>query len=232
MIILQIGSSNFIQGGEFSSSGVIEVTNMRSNWRKVDYLRILGIATILVGTAEGMSYGIKAGINIANLHGTGSTYSRIGFCGGCFAILKLTDVFVVQPEALYTQKGTKWGRALMLPGTLQVVSKLNYFEMPILLKMILPDKGNVKPHLFVGPYFGLNVSAKDRIEVNGEIREEDIENAQGTEFGMVFGGGLDFILRTGRIVFDGRYTVGLTTTLEESIETRNRVISIMLGYSF
>ena len=36
----------------------------------------------------------------------------------------------------------------------------------------------------------------------------------------------------GKIVFDARYTLGLTTTSEDGFDEKNKVISFMLGYSF
>jgi len=191
--------------------------------------------TILVGAAEGMSYGIKAGMNIANWHGdhAGGMDSRLGFCGGGFVVLGLTDIFVIQPEALYTQKGVKWEIRLNPQGYLKATLEYDYIEIPLLFKLVSPVKGGVKPNFLVGPYFAINVNAKEKIEETSTPTELDYgELVKDIEFGIVLGGGVDFPLEKGKIVFDGRYTLGLTTTSEEGWDLKNKVVSLMLGYSF
>jgi hypothetical protein len=71
------------------------------------------------------------------------------------------------------------------------------------------------------------------MEVYGTSEVQDLdEYYKGTDFGVVLGGGLDFLLKKGKIVLDGRYALGLTTISELHLDEKNRVISFMLGYSF
>ena len=187
--------------------------------------------------AEGINFGIKAGINIANFHGNhaGGLDSRIGFCGGGFVRLGLNDIFAIQPEALYTQKGAKWKTIMRPQGyLLEGTVKYDYVEIPVLFKFVLPVKGGVKPNLFVGPYFAVNVNAKEKRVANGNSLEADVDRyVKDTDLGVVLGGGVDFGLKKGKIVFDCRYTLGLITTSEEEIyDQKNKVVSFMLGYSF
>ena len=186
--------------------------------------------TTLFGFAEGVNFGIKAGMNIANENYEG-LQSRIGFCGGGFASIEVGDIIVIQPEALYTQKGAKWEWWIEPPG--MTTLELDYVEIPLLVRFILPDKGLVKPNLFVGPYFAINVNATYRMEVYGTSEAQDLdEYYKDTDFGVVLGGGIDFLLKKGKIVLDGRYALGLTTISELHLDEKNRVISFMLGYSF
>jgi hypothetical protein len=98
---------------------------------------------------------------------------------------------------------------------------------------VLPIKGVVKPNLFLGPYFAINVNAKYRIETDVTSEEWDFDEfVKDTDLGIVVGVGVDFSLKKGKIVFDGRYTLGLTTTSEERWDQKNKVVSFMLGYSF
>jgi hypothetical protein len=191
--------------------------------------------TILLSTAKGVGFGIKAGMNIANWHGdhAGGMDSRLGFCGGGFVGFGLTDMLVIQPEVLYTQKGVRWEirQSPLVPWKETI--KLDYIEIPLLFKFMLPDKSTVKPNLFVGPCFAINVNAKEKIEETGTPTELDYgEFVKDIEFGIVLGGGVDFPLKKGKVVFDGRYTLGLTTTSEEGWDLKNKVVSFMLGYSF
>ena len=187
-------------------------------------------STMLFGFAGGINFGIKAGMNIANENIEG-LQSRIGFCGGGFASIEVGDIIVIQTEVLYTQKGAKWERVIEPPG--MTTLELDYVDIPLLVRFILPDKGLVKPNLFVGPYFAIKVNATYRMEVYGTSESLDLdEYYKDTDFGVVLGGGLDFLLKKGKIVLDGRYALGLTTISELHLDEKNRVISFMLGYSF
>ena len=54
-----------------------------------------------------------------------------------------------------------------------------------------------------------------------------------TDFGLVFGGGVDFGLGKGYFTIDLRYTLGLTTISDfEDEDVKNGAFSLMLGYSF
>jgi hypothetical protein len=59
-----------------------------------------------------------------------------------------------------------------------------------------------------------------------------MENLKDTDYGLVFGGGVDFELGPGELTVDARYTLGLAKIYDSGIDVNNRVISVMLGYSF
>jgi hypothetical protein len=99
--------------------------------------------------------------------------------------------------------------------------------------MIIPVQGKVMPNLFLGPYFGFTITdPRGELEVDGTTMEDDLEGVKDTDVGVVFGGGLDFVLGQGKIVFDVRYDLGLTSLDEEGADVKNNVISFLLGYSF
>ena len=206
--------------------------------KRMTILFILALlVTISTTYAQGITGGLKAGMNIANLHGDdviGPYYeSKMGFCAGGFITFKVANIVAIQPEVLYTQKGTKQEEEFM-GETWKATFNLNYLEIPVLLKVIMPVQGMIKPHLFVGPYFAYNLTAKLKMEYNGSFDEIDFdEYVKNTDFGAVFGGGIDFGLPAGKIVFDARYSLGLTTIDEEGFEdVKNNVFSFMLGYAF
>jgi len=203
--------------------------------RKTTILFTLALLlTISTAYAQGITGGLKAGMNNANLHGDdveGFGYeSKMGFCAGGFISFKVANIVAIQPEVLYTQKGAKWEIVGM---TWKDTYNLNYLEIPVLLKVIMPIQGMIKPHLFVGPYFAYNLTAKTKTEHNGYSEEIDVdEEVKDSDFGAVFGGGIDFGLPAGKIVFDARYSLGLTTIDEEGFDVKNNVFSFMLGYAF
>ena len=192
-------------------------------------------------SAQGLTAGLKAGMNIANVHGDDvklaealgfEVSSNIGLCAGGFITYTLNDMFAIQPELLFTMKGAKIEGA----GYKETV-KVNYLEIPVLAKLSIPTPGTVKPSLFVGPSLAIKLSAKVEWEEAGESGEEDIsEEVKSTDFGLVFGGGVDFALGQGKLTIDARYTLGLTKVREpeegEEIDMKNGAISIMVGYFF
>jgi len=192
---------------------------------------LVSISTVY---AQGITGGLKAGMNIAKFHEddvAGRSFkSKMGFCAGGFITFKVANIVAIQPEVLYTQKGTKWEEVFM-GGTWNI--NLNYLEIPVLFKVIMPIQGMIKPHLFVGPYFAYNLTAKVKTYYYGQSEEIDVdEETKDGDFGAVFGGGIDFGLPAGKIVFDARYSLGLTTIDEEGSDVKNNVFSFMLGYAF
>ena len=197
--------------------------------------------------ASGIKGGFKIGASMAKLHGDDvedltdlfgeDQKSRIGFCAGGFITFNITDMFAIQPEVLYTMKGTKYEEEI-LGETLKVWIKLNYLEIPVLVKIIVPTPGGVKPFLFAGPVLALKLSGKAKFEYGAESEEEDIEDEdiKSTDFGLVIGAGVDFGLGvpgTGKMTLDVRYSLGLSTISEfEGDDVKNGVFSLMVGFSF
>lgn len=184
-----------------------------------------------------MQLGVKAGLNLANLSGDDApdnSETRTGFSGGAFFMYQFSDMFAVQPELLYSMKGATEN------GNFEGFSydaeyKLDYFEIPVLLKFIIPIKGSgVKPSIFAGPSVGFNMSAKVKVESGDESFEEDIEDVKSTDFGLVVGGGLGFPVGNGELGVDIRYILGLSTIDDsaENYDVKNGVINFNIYYGF
>jgi hypothetical protein len=213
-------------------------------YKQTTILVILLTMAVSSASAQKISGGFKVGMNLASWHGDdveemtgGDLKSKIGFCGGGFIAFRLGKVVVLQPEVLYSQKGARQ-REEFLDEVIKVWYKLNYLEIPVCVKLMFPVQGKVKPNLFLGPYFGVMITdPRGKVEIDGLTMEEDLEGIKDTDFGMVLGGGIDIGLGKGRIVFDVRYTLGLTTIIEEelfeeNVDLKNNAFSFLLGYSF
>ena len=202
-------------------------------------------------------YGMKAGLNMANFSGDdadpdeGDKKSRTGFSAGGFLTYGITEMFAVQPELLYTMKGAKyeWDGG-------SATTKFDYLEIPVLVKVSIPTEGNIGPHFFIGPSLGILLGAKNKVEIDGEDPEglagdHDVKDeTKSTEFGLVFGAGVDIGMPHSAITIDGRFGLGLTGTCEdctyetydeetmemvtvtEKLDVKNTVISFKVGYSF
>lgn len=182
--------------------------------------------------------GLKAGLNIANAGGDDadqiiegrSLDSKTGFCAGAYFMYQFSPLFAVQPEFYYTMKGATYKES----GA-EYTLTLNYFEVPILVKVLIPVQGsNINPVIFAGPFIGFNSTAKQKIEYNGQTQEEDIEDVKSTEFGAQFGGGIGFNVGGNEVGFDVRYILGLTTVDDTSdpLDVKNNVLNFNAYFAF
>lgn len=183
-----------------------------------------------------MQLGVKAGLNLANLSGDdiSDTDSRTGFAGGLFFMYQFSDMFAIQPEAYYTMKGAT-DKGTIEGYSYEAEMKLDYIEVPLLLKFLIPLKGSsIKPAIFAGPSIGFNMSAKTKVEAGGQSFEQDMEDVASTDFGLVFGGGIGFPVGSGELGVDIRYILGLSTIDDsaEKADVKNGVINFNLYYGF
>jgi len=184
-----------------------------------------------------MQLGLKAGLNIANIGGSDvdelvgqSLDSKTTFAGGIFFMYQFSDMFAIQPEAYYSMKGATYSE-----GGVDLTISLDYIEIPLLLKFIIPIKGsNIRPSIFAGPAIGFNTTHKMKVEYSGQSAEEDIPDTKSTDFSLAFGGGVGFPVGNGELGVDVRYILGLSTIDDSSDpwDVKNNVINFNLYYGF
>jgi len=184
--------------------------------------------------AAGRIFGIKGGLDIAKLTGDIQDVDwKTGAVGGVFMSWPIGDIFVIQPEALFAMKGAK-EKVTILDVPVDLTVKLTYFEIPVLARLNIPVSGAVCPNVYAGPAIGFKISAKGTAEANGRSGEEDIKGIKSTDFGIVVGGGVEYKLTSGRLLFDVRYEAGLTS-IDDTADARdikNAALSFMVGYGF
>lgn len=204
---------------------------------RVCTLLVALVLTVGVSSASaqtGASFGVKAGVNFANLDFSGDDVNvsfdqRVGLVAGAFMLFPMTETFGFQVEGLYSQKGAKFE-----DDDFEESIELDQFEVPVLARYTIPSTTGTSFHLFAGPSFGFKLSAKARSSFDGDDDEEiDVDDEyKGLDFGLVFGAGVEF----GRFVVDGRYNLGLTNLNDDDandgLETKSRVFSIMAGFRF
>ncbi len=198
-----------------------------------------------VSSAAQPKFGLKVGLNSADITGADlaafeSLFEapfkpKIGFCGGGFVVFALSKGMAIQVEALYTQKGAKAEGMIDLgagPEPFTVSWNTDYIEIPVLFKYVFETKGNLKPVLFAGPSVAFKMTAKLKASVQGQSDEMNIPGFKSTDFGLVFGGGLDI---GPKIRVDLRYILGLTKLVDmdgTTADIKNGVFSLMVGYAF
>lgn len=134
---------------------------------------------------------------------------------------------------MYIQKGASIERQTFDGTTVTSTLKLNYIEVPFLIKLQAPLEEGITPNVFLGPTLGLNVAAEFETEGGGESATQDI-SANRAEFGLALGGGVDVDLDAGTLMIDARYEIGLTNatgSLDSINSDTNRGFVITAGFA-
>ena len=201
--------------------------------------RVLPVLTLTIGLMLGAGpafaqipgLGVKGGVNLATQRNTGDegnsddVKSQVGFVGGAFATFHLVSFLEVQPEVLYSIKGARAD----FEG---IASKLliDYLEVPLLLRV--SKRGGIGYYAAGGPSVAFQMRARTRTKFAGSTEEIDIsDQVERLDFGMAIGGGVEI----GSLVFDGRYTHGLSDVdkdKSDSIKVTNRALSFTAGFRF
>jgi hypothetical protein len=194
--------------------------------KKTIMIVALMLFTLSATSFSQVKFGLKAGVNVANLTmdmgGVSlSPDSKVGAVAGAFVNVRLTDKFGIQPELLYSMKGSKFSDS----DFGEAITKLNYLSVPVMAKYYFGGF-----NLQAGPMFDFLLSAKD--EYDGE-EEDTKDEVKGMDLGL--GLGLGYELPLG-ISFDARYMMGLTDINDvsemESVEIKNKGFQITVGLAF
>ncbi|MBP7792487.1 MAG: outer membrane beta-barrel protein [Candidatus Goldbacteria bacterium] len=191
-------------------------------------------------------FGLKAGLNLANL--TGDDVAKdadmlMGFCGGAFVSYAFTPWFSLQPEVLYSQKGTSYEYASSESDYQSKESwNLNYVEIPVLAKFSIPTGSAFTPVIYAGPAISIKTGASIYNEktISGITEKKTVnisEVINSTDFSLVAGAGVEIKVGPGAITLEVRYDMGLTTIINNNdnpvkIDVKTTAIAILAGYSF
>ena len=222
--------------------------NRKKGVCKVDPMKKLTLTVLavlcaasLVPAAGKLTFGVKAGMISANMLTADNEVqwtAKWGIMGGAFACFALSDMFAVQTEVLYSPKGARY---TLTDGTTTLTATVvaPYIDIPLLLKFFLPTGSSegVRPVVFAGPYIAFKAGAgkfKTDIAYSGQhdVSEDTLTNLKGTDFGFVLGVGAEFPLNTMKITIDVRWGKSLSTISTEGDNTKNKVWTFLLGFSF
>ncbi len=109
--------------------------------KKLFLLAIVLIGFTTISNAQSFKFGVKGGVNFANVDSRFDTDARTGFHIGAVATLGLGDKFAIQPEILYSAQGTD-------------DVYIDYVNVPVLFKYKFLKFFNVH----AGPQFGIVVN--------------------------------------------------------------------------
>ena len=163
-------------------------------------------------------YGVKGGLCIAKWRGSDASIvidhatmkktdpeSLTKFTFGGFAELSLSPAFAIQPEVYYVTRGTKYSEQGLI-----FRFDVNYLEIPILFKYTIHKPENIKPFLYVGPDIAFRMSTSAN-ETQGDASFDfEPKNIRAIDAGLVFGAGMGLTLKNRELIFEIRYTLGIT----------------------
>jgi len=166
--------------------------------------------------------------------------SKAGFIVGLASEISLGDLFVLQPEVLFHQKGytTKYADSEVSDS---YKTTLNYLEVPVLARV---NFGRF--YAATGPYVAFGIGGKYKgtdtymgqtVEHEGKVNfGEEPDNYNGSDqyinavdFGIQIGAGV----KVSAIVIDLRYGLGLTDMVDKrdsNTQTLNRSLQLTVGF--
>ena len=181
--------------------------------------------------------GIKGGVNLSNLYvdDVKDENMKVGINIGLFSKIPMTRGFSIQPELLYSNKGSKLTYDNIIAGEGEYRFNLNYVELPVLAVVNLTKNINIH----AGPYVSFLTSAnvKDLKSDGTENKVTDLkaDNFNRFDYGLAGGIGFDFQ----NFTLGARYNYGLgeigksgTLSGELTKDSKNSNVSLYIGIGF
>jgi hypothetical protein len=181
--------------------------------------------------------GVKGGVNFSNFRvdDVGDNNIKAGLNLGLFAKMPVSESVAIQPELLYSSKGSKIEYDNFIQGDGEYRFNFNYLELPILGVFSLGDHFNLQ----AGPYVAYltSVNIKDMKEggtIQGvkDLREKDFNRF---DYGLAAGIGADFSGFNAGIRYNyGLNEVGDSGSLSGQVlsNSKNSVATIYVGFGF
>ena len=203
---------------------------------------LLAAAVVAVSSsafAQDLSFGVKAGLNIANVSAkfggqkVNDYKSIVGINLGAYADYGFSDMLALEAGLQFEQKGYK-----MEQGKLKDKAVVNYFTIPVNLRANFAV-GDNNLYFLAGPTFGIALSGKD-IEDDGSNKETssfkfgngDDDNCKRMSVGLLFGAGFEMSNNIGVRV---SYDLGLSNTEPKGDSdnfSKPNALSLAVTYKF
>lgn len=200
--------------------------------------RILFIFCLMLTTSAliaQIGVGFRAGITLPDqkYETSGFDISGSSYMGLTAAVLfeiGISEMFAVQPEIAFIQKGTK--SEFDFGGTtLESKTRINHIDVPILAKARFGNE-SIGAYVAAGPTFGYAVSGF--YEEDGEktdIKDDDWDGYNRFEIGASAGAGIGKKLTSGQVFLDFRYIFSLSNLADEDdVTAHNMGMNISIGY--
>ncbi|MBC6991791.1 porin family protein [Hymenobacter sp. BT491] len=206
-----------------------------------------------IGTANGVQFGIRAGVNVADWSGNAvqsvmnvteytngavTKQTKPGFHAGVYATLPLGPHFAIEPGVLYSEKGTELSGRIplqqfdFLNAKVTATSRMTYIDVPLVAKAYLTPG----LYIYAGPQASFLVSNKVRVNASAlgfsAFKQDfDVKNQfRPVDFSAT--GGIGYQFESGFGLSAG-YDYGLTSLdKNNNFDAKNRVVKASLNFSF
>ena len=210
--------------------------------------------------AQKISVGPRLGLNISNVAFSDGDSKHInemeedktsltGVHAGLVANIGVNEIFSIQPEILFSQKGLKYED----DGD-SFATQMNYLEIPVLGKFMF-GSDDINFFINAGPYAAYMMGGKHMAEFGGDDLSTEIdfdypdqhplfpnnnrEKPNRMDFGLAVGAGLGINAGPGTFNLEARYGFGFNDITEYEKERPNgipkathRNLGISVGYLF
>jgi hypothetical protein len=168
--------------------------------------------------AQGISGGVKLGLNLANQTFKGSAFTtspsfRPGIHAGGYLTLMFSEHLGLQPEVLFSGQGYKSGNSTV---------SFNYINVPILVRFNV----NKLLSFHAGPQVGMLMSAKNDY---GSGTQDIKDSYKGTDVSVAVGGTIDIPFG---LNFTLRFIKGLSDINDtpSDVVVKNYNLQVSVGY--
>ena len=192
---------------------------------------------LAISLSAQVSIGVRAGATFPNFSvEQGSTNfsfdANLGLTAAAIFEIGISDVFAIQPEIAFVQKGAKSEvQDYFGGGNTESKIRLNHIEVPVLAKVKFGSE-TVKAYVAAGPSFGYAISGSTKEDGEKEtFEDEDWEDYKRFEIGSNVGGGVGLSLAGGGLAFlDLRYMYTLNNLSDaEEISIRHKGFIVSVG---
>ena len=207
-------------------------------WQMAAVLAALSLAAALPVHAQRL--GIVAGATFSQLRGFENVKAknRSGTMVGAILTLPIGERVALQPEFLFINKGgaLDYGAG----GTDEI--RLDYLDIPLLLRFDKAPSGVLNPHFYAGPSVGFNVGCNITSRGGGvpDVSTDctrDNFDPKSLDWGALVGAGVDLSLGGLGVTGGARYGIGLANISNDDGDAlerrvRNGTLTVYLGVLF
>jgi hypothetical protein len=182
--------------------------------------------------------GIVAGGTFSQLRGISnvSAKNRTGTMFGLSVLLPSAGTFSLQPELLFTNKGSQ----LDVSGGGRRNVKLDYLEIPLLLRIDSRSGTGLSPHVYAGPSVGFNVGCNVVLSGSGvpntssDCKRDNFLSPKSVDWGAIVGAGIDLSVGGIGVTGGARYGFGLADINKTNVtdHVRNGALTVYAGVLF
>lgn len=202
--------------------------------KHIFYGTTLVLTIFLTQAAWAQSVGLKGGINLASLSQEPfeanvedlKEKSILGIQAGLVFELPIAEIFAIQPELLWVQKGGK-STYTFLGNEIERSVTYNHIQIPVLAKIKATTDGEAFGlNFFGGPFASFSLGGKAKVTTKGAVSseiEEDIDYSDDDNYERRLDWGLTFGLgaNLGALFLDLRYDLGINNLLDDDASNAN-----------